>query len=462
MRSRQKIFGFIGAFLLSFAASGTAWAATYYVATNGSDNNAGTETSPFKTIAHAVDKMVAGDTTYVRGGTYYETRTIKFRKSGTGESSRIRLLNAPGETPKINFSQATDARILLSTSGQAKPIEGKPNVPVGWLTIEGFEITKGTVAFHFINAHDIVIRRNWIHHHYFSGIVGFGKNVLVDRNVVNRNGDFAGCSVGKLHAPNSGGSGTVCTHDQGIYTTGTNWTITNNLIYQNLAYGIQVAAYPYNPDKYGHADPSYSGASGWLIANNTIAYNNHRAGIVVWMGVANIRIINNILYENAQVDGGVQGIDFEGGGSGHVIENNLCYATAPGNTTCVDKDGAGRYTESGNIVNTVNPQFVNPESGTFVEGVKNLFLLNGTPNFQLQPSSPAIDKGKGVSEVTWDHAGGKRPFGAAFDIGAYEHGAPPDSGSPPPNPTGGDFPSGGMSFPIILRGPNGEVCYTGY
>jgi len=247
-RNSHKFSSFLFVIISFLAFAGSAQAADYYVATTGSDSNPGSQAAPWRTIAHAVDKMVAGDTTYVRGGTYNETRSIVFRKSGTGESSRIRLLNAPGETPKINFSQATDARILLSTSGQAKPIVGKPNVPVGWLTIEGFEITKGTVAFHFINAHDIVIRRNWIHNHFFSGIVGFGKNVLVDRNVVNRNGDFAGCSVGKLHAPNSGGSGTVCTHDQGIYTTGTQWTITNNLIYQNLAYGIQVAAYAYDPE----------------------------------------------------------------------------------------------------------------------------------------------------------------------------------------------------------------------
>lgn len=41
------------------------------------------------------------------------------------------------------------------------------------------------------------------------------------------------------------------------------------------------------------------------------------------------------------------------------------------------------------------------------------------PDFHLTTGSPAIDKGKSLSEVTWDHAGGKRPFGAAFDIGAY-------------------------------------------
>jgi len=55
--------------LLSIPAS--AAAATYYVATNGSDSNSGTSvSSPFKTMQHAADLTNPGDTVYVRGGTY--------------------------------------------------------------------------------------------------------------------------------------------------------------------------------------------------------------------------------------------------------------------------------------------------------------------------------------------------------------------------------------------------------
>lgn len=99
--NRQKIFGCISTFLLTFAANGTAWAATYYVSTSGSDSNPGTQAAPFRTIAHAVDKMVAGDTTYVKGGVYREGN-IRFGRSGT-ESAPIKLLNAPGEFPIIDF-----------------------------------------------------------------------------------------------------------------------------------------------------------------------------------------------------------------------------------------------------------------------------------------------------------------------------------------------------------------------
>src|SRR5688500_17671991 len=45
----------------------------YFVdATRGSDSNDGAEASPWKTVTRAFDSLKAGDTVYLRGGTYYE------------------------------------------------------------------------------------------------------------------------------------------------------------------------------------------------------------------------------------------------------------------------------------------------------------------------------------------------------------------------------------------------------
>ena len=41
-----------------------------YVATTGSDSNAGTIDKPFATVQKALDTVKAGQTIYVRGGTY--------------------------------------------------------------------------------------------------------------------------------------------------------------------------------------------------------------------------------------------------------------------------------------------------------------------------------------------------------------------------------------------------------
>jgi uncharacterized protein (TIGR03437 family) len=58
-----------------------AFARNYYVATNGSDGNPGTLDQPFQTIQKAASVVVAGDTVYVRAGTYRETVTPA--RSGT-------------------------------------------------------------------------------------------------------------------------------------------------------------------------------------------------------------------------------------------------------------------------------------------------------------------------------------------------------------------------------------------
>ena len=46
-------------------------AVDYFVATDGSDSNAGTLLAPFATIQHAATVLSPGDTCYIRGGNYY-------------------------------------------------------------------------------------------------------------------------------------------------------------------------------------------------------------------------------------------------------------------------------------------------------------------------------------------------------------------------------------------------------
>jgi hypothetical protein len=74
---------------------------TYYVATNGNDSKAGTLASPWKTISRGVSDLNAGDTLYVRGGTYVETRGVNVTRSGNA-SAPITVAAYPGETPVID------------------------------------------------------------------------------------------------------------------------------------------------------------------------------------------------------------------------------------------------------------------------------------------------------------------------------------------------------------------------
>ncbi|MDM8002147.1 MAG: right-handed parallel beta-helix repeat-containing protein [Bacteroidota bacterium] len=101
----------------------------WYVSTSGSDSNAGTPGSPFKTIEKAVSVVRAGETIFVRGGTYNLTATITLSKSGA-ENSRISLLAYPGETPLLDFSAQA-----LSGSNRGIVLTGN------WWHIKGLVIT---------------------------------------------------------------------------------------------------------------------------------------------------------------------------------------------------------------------------------------------------------------------------------------------------------------------------------
>ncbi len=87
-------------------------AATYYVATNGSDSNNGTSTNtPFATPQKAVAATLApGDTIYIRGGTYALSSKVSPGSSKVGAAGNpIKLWAWPGEKPVFDFSGMTTA-----------------------------------------------------------------------------------------------------------------------------------------------------------------------------------------------------------------------------------------------------------------------------------------------------------------------------------------------------------------
>src|SRR6266545_4765799 len=60
----------------------------------GNDKQNGAQTTPWKTVSHAVKQLKPGDTLYLRGGTYYESVTVAV--SGTAEKP-ITIRSFPGE-----------------------------------------------------------------------------------------------------------------------------------------------------------------------------------------------------------------------------------------------------------------------------------------------------------------------------------------------------------------------------
>lgn len=96
--------------LILFAAC-PAYCSTYFVDPNGNDSNVGDINHPFKTIGYAVGIVVAGDTIYVRGGTYTYTGSSSAitlpAKTGSSETNRCSLIGYNDERPLLDFSAMT-------------------------------------------------------------------------------------------------------------------------------------------------------------------------------------------------------------------------------------------------------------------------------------------------------------------------------------------------------------------
>ena len=96
---------------------GGAETATYYVATNGSDSNAGTNIAqPFLTLGKVAGLATNGNLVYLRGGTYLVSSKTSLTKLGlVGRPIRIRAY--PGETPVLDCSGESTGTDGISISG---------------------------------------------------------------------------------------------------------------------------------------------------------------------------------------------------------------------------------------------------------------------------------------------------------------------------------------------------------
>ncbi len=168
-------------------------AATFYVATNGSDSATGTSTNtPWRTVQKAANTLTPGDTALVRGGIYSEAVTVNV--SGNSSSGFVKFQNFPGETPIVDGSSVP----VPTGNGGLFTIIGRSNV-----TVAGFEIRNyRTNSLHVVpagvwiggGAHDISIISNNIHHIENTnanadgayGLVAYGDSAAAISNLVIR------------------------------------------------------------------------------------------------------------------------------------------------------------------------------------------------------------------------------------------------------------------------------------
>jgi parallel beta-helix repeat protein len=341
-----------------------------YVATTGSDSNPGTQAKPLKTIARADALARAGYVIHVAPGIY------KVAAAASG-SAGIKTVKSGTATARIKFVSDVKwgAKIVFSGTGLGWNSKG------AYVDIEGFDISgTGRLGLLAEGGHER-ITKNFVHDLTVSGgcngsggagidAWGAGGGAVIDSNIVRNIGL-------KWVAAQS------CNTVQGIYLTNQNNIVSNNIISGVASVGIN----------------SWHGATGNTFVNNTIFGN--KMGIVIGQGdsgstsagTSNNYVANNIVYANGY------GITEMGKvGTNNRYANNLVYNT-------------GRaWLVKGAITGTVSadPKFVK-------------YAANGTGDYRLQSTSPAINKGTLTKAPKVDILGVARPRGTAVDIGAYEY-----------------------------------------
>jgi len=92
-------------------------AKTYYVALNGSNSNSGTITQPYLTIQYGINKLRAGDTLFIRGGTYFPTSYIDCTSYSGTEENPICVFAYPDDWSAGNPPVIDCSNFIIKTSG---------------------------------------------------------------------------------------------------------------------------------------------------------------------------------------------------------------------------------------------------------------------------------------------------------------------------------------------------------
>jgi hypothetical protein len=160
---------FFSALLLTTRGNANPAKNTFYVALNGSDSNPGTFDKPWATINHAAEALKAGETLYLRGGTYRISQQIRSKNSGT-EKAWIVYSSYPGEQAIID---AQDVKV--------GPPVGNPPFPhdqgafqierVSYTRIKNLELNNShSAGFTVRDSHHIELYNNTAKTTYSSGI----------------------------------------------------------------------------------------------------------------------------------------------------------------------------------------------------------------------------------------------------------------------------------------------------
>lgn len=258
-------------------------ATSYYVATNGNDNNPGTLSQPFLTLAKGFSVLQPGDTLYIRGGTYSMQR-VDVTSSGTS-SAYINVRNYPGETVIFDGENSTDASI----NGCSVKFESVSYWNISGITMKNW-ICVGIYLHNasYINISNMIIQD--INNPYevsvnpngSEGIMGeYSTYITVNDTEIFNVGVTSPQSRKNAHLDHAAYIGYNSHH----------WDFNNVSFHDTIGCGIQF----YAGESHTQDGGSYSNIK------NSLFYNNTMVGVLLSDNTQSY-IINNTFYGNAIAD----------------------------------------------------------------------------------------------------------------------------------------------------------------
>ncbi len=302
--------------------------ASFYVSTNGSDANAGTQTAPWRTIQHAADVARAGNTINVRGGAYDELLTIK--SSGNATDGYISFRSYPGETAVLDAAHFTPTgrSAIVTIHNQS------------YVRIEGFEIRNFRTAEHHLAPLGISVMGSGSHIELLKNNVHDIENNFQGRDRPGSGGNGFGIAVygtdaktpisdlvidgNEVHHLKTGSSESLV-----VNGNVTNFRITHNVVHDNNNIGIDVIGFERTAP-----DPAVDQARDGVVSENLVynitsrgnpAYGQDQSSDGIYVdGGAKILIERNVIHD---VDFGIElASEHRNRATSYVIaRNNLIY-----------------------------------------------------------------------------------------------------------------------------------------
>jgi hypothetical protein len=284
----------------------------FYVATTGSDSNAGTQTSPWRTIQHANDAgRAAGDCVNVEPGTY--TSGVNVTHGGNAATPSGYVVYRCTQLDACKITDMNKGFSVISSGGVG------PN----YLMFDGFELAAlsetayglgiaaedGQNPENTLSVHHIWATNNIIHGYGQGGIgMNDGEYFYVIHNATYNNAnvtcDAQGSGIGFVVLKAfSGYSRTAMDNSFGSFSN----IIEFNISYNNILTSCGSASNPYDTDGNGIILDTFDGSGttfgpyaggGTLVASN-VSYQNGAKGIEVFRNSsATVVVANNTVYDN--------------------------------------------------------------------------------------------------------------------------------------------------------------------